>query len=102
MLAILVKAKVLTNEGAERLSKKLGSEIHRAEYTDAVQTIEDVLKEYRGELVAEPWVAQIKALEKRVRDLEEVALMRFKGEPASPKKPTVRAPRLKAVTANDK
>jgi hypothetical protein len=76
MLAILVKLNLLTKEGAQEWSTKLGSEIHRADFQDALQTIDKVTDEV-GDFLVEPWLKEaakihtfVDGLEKLVGDLE--------------------------------
>jgi hypothetical protein len=73
MLAILVKAKVLTEEAAIQLSEALKSEIHRSEFVDAKQTIENVTGRIE-KFISEPWLADIARLTKRVEELEAKAV----------------------------
>lgn len=70
VLAILEKAGLITHEAAEELAKQLVDKIHPAQYPAALNLVEEASAKIK-EFAAEPWLAEIGRLERRLSALEE-------------------------------
>ncbi len=72
-ISLLVKMGLLTEEAGQHLSVELGKKIHFDKYNQSFMTVEEVVNELEQKdkkFLAEPWMAHIRQLEKRVTDLE--------------------------------
>lgn len=83
MLAILEKANLVTHEAAEKMSKEMGGMIHRSTYIDAKMMVDEVADKI-GDFVAEPWIAEIERLERRVAQLEKQLVAKVEVKKATP------------------
>lgn len=71
VVAILERAKLITSEAAKKLSSELSTQIHQSNYESAVQMVKDVEAKLKDiPLVSEPWILEIKKLERRIEELE--------------------------------
>lgn len=70
VIAILEKAGLITHEAGEELAKQLVDKIHPARYPDALNLVEAASEKIK-DFAAEPWLADIARLERRVVELEK-------------------------------
>ena len=73
-ISLLVKMGLLTEDAGQHLSVELGKKIHFDKYNQSFMTVEEVVNELEKKdkkFLAEPWMAHIRQLEKKVAELTD-------------------------------
>ncbi|MDE2107152.1 MAG: hypothetical protein KGL39_58645 [Patescibacteria group bacterium] len=74
LIALLVKMKLLTEEGGEYLNGELQSKIHTARFKEAQQIVQDLIDEMEDKdkvFLVEPWMPYIRRMERKIEQLEK-------------------------------